>query len=75
MVRWRKITPFQDASDGRGVFFAHDQACGIVQDAINNKEQKFEKAAKDPRTKRCLQRSHKRNDSRRKNRLTQYEGN
>ena len=47
--------------------FAHDQACDIVQDAINNKEQKLEMAAKDPRTKHCLQRSHKRNESRRKN--------
>ena len=34
--------------------FAHDQACDIVQDAINNEVEKLEMAAKDPRTKRCL---------------------
>ena len=38
---------------------AHDQACDIVQDAINNGERKLEQVAKDPRTKRCLLHIHK----------------
>ena len=54
---------------------AHDQACDIVQDAINNGERKLEQVANDPRTKRCLQRSHKKNESIWKNRLTYYGGN
>ena len=38
---------------------AHDQACDIVQDAINMEERKLEETAKDPWTKRCLERSDK----------------
>ena len=54
---------------------AHDQAQDIVQDTINIEEQKLEEAAKDPRTKRCLQRSHKKTESIWKNQLTYYGGN
>ena len=54
-----KFPCFKTNPTGEEFLFVRDQACDIVQDAINMEERKLAETAKDPWTKRCLERSDK----------------
>ena len=56
---WQRAPRFKKHPTVKEFEKAHDQACDIVQDAINVEERKLAETAKDPWTKRCLERSDK----------------